>query len=261
VTALRVLRTGDATPIAMIHPVTGEASCYDAVAAELADHTVYAFEAPGLHGGEQPASIADIARDYLAELPPGPVLLFGWSTGGIIAYEMAQHRTVAGLALLEVRAPVDAMVDAVPGTDLTELKTILPLLARFARLIEQAPRFTRDAVAAMSAAERIAAVAEEALRTGFWRTGGDPQRMIATFQTLGRLGMSYRPAPYARRLTLFEVTESLPEHPRPPTLGWEPHAADRESISVGGNVFSCLHPSRCAALGRTLLDWARYHRA
>ena len=256
-TALRVLRTGAATPLVMIHPVTGETSCYEEVAAELVDRTVYAFESPYLHGGDQPASIADIARAYLAELPPGPLLLFAWSAGGIIAYEMAQQREVRGLALLELRAPIDIMVDAVPGTELTEDKTIMPLLKRFAQLYDETPGYTRDQIAAMGPAERIAAVEREAVRTGYWRQPGDPRRLIETFQTLGRLGMTYRPAPYARRLTLLEVTESLPDHPRPATLGWERHAADLESITVGGNVFSCLHPQRRAALGRTLLAWAR----
>lgn len=241
----------------MIHPVTGETSCYDAVAAELVDRTVLAFEAPCLHGAALPDSVEQIARDYLAEVPPGPYLVFGWSAGGIIAYEMAQQRAAAGLALLELRAPVDAMVDAVPGTELTELKTILPMLRRFPHMIEEPAAFTRDDVMAMSPAERIAAVEREALRTGFWQAPGDTRRLIETFQTMGRLGMTYRPRPYARRLTLFEVIDSLPDHPRPPTLGWEAHAADIESITVAGNVFSCLHPKYRAGLGRALLAWAQ----
>lgn len=62
---------------------------------------VYALQARGLYGGQQPhESFEDAARDYLAEVrtvqPHGPYLLSGFSGGGLIAYEMAQQLRAAG---------------------------------------------------------------------------------------------------------------------------------------------------------------------
>jgi thioesterase domain-containing protein len=66
-------------------------------------------------------AIPALARHHLAKLltlqPDGPVLLGGWSSGGLVAYEMAVQlramgRQVAGVALLDCPAPL--VHDTVP---------------------------------------------------------------------------------------------------------------------------------------------------
>ncbi|MCG8591488.1 MAG: SDR family NAD(P)-dependent oxidoreductase [Proteobacteria bacterium] len=65
------------------------------------DQTVYAVQAKGLLGDDEPhRRFPDMARDYLEELrkiqPEGPYYLGGFSGGGITAFEMAQQLRAAG---------------------------------------------------------------------------------------------------------------------------------------------------------------------
>jgi phthiocerol/phenolphthiocerol synthesis type-I polyketide synthase D len=253
-------------PLFMFPPVTGDTSCYVEVSAEITDRPVYMLHA--VHADDSPRTVEALASRYLTDITTmadgAPLLLFGWSAGGLLAFEAARQArlagvSIAGVALLEVRAPIDVMIDAVPG-GLTELSTILPLARRLAYLVEAEPASTQAEITAMSPEQRIEAVHREAIRTGYLRPDAsvlDTRRLIATFQWLGHAAMTYRPTPYAGRLTLFEVTSSLPAHPRPATLGWEPFASEIESIRVEGNVFSVLHPSRRKAFGQALLAWAQ----
>ncbi len=65
------------------------------------DQPVYAVQAKGLYGDDQPHTrFEDMARDYLEEIrtvqPEGPYFLGGFSGGGITAFEMAQQLRAAG---------------------------------------------------------------------------------------------------------------------------------------------------------------------
>jgi thioesterase domain-containing protein/acyl carrier protein len=65
------------------------------------DRAVFALQARGLLGGEEPhQSFEEAAADYLLEVrriqPRGPYLLGGYSGGGLIAFEMARQLEQAG---------------------------------------------------------------------------------------------------------------------------------------------------------------------
>ncbi|MFF4097622.1 amino acid adenylation domain-containing protein, partial [Streptomyces sp. NPDC001834] len=103
---------GSRTPLFVIHPGGGFSWSY----ARLLEHLdpsqpVYGLQARGL-AAEQPlpASIPDMARDYIEEIrrvqPAGPYRLAGWSFGGLVAHAMANALQQAGekvefLALLD----------------------------------------------------------------------------------------------------------------------------------------------------------------
>src|SRR5262249_25629 len=59
------------------------------------DQPLYALIAHGLDGRHAPATIQEMASDYLREIrtiqPNGPYFLGGFSAGGLIAFEMAQQ--------------------------------------------------------------------------------------------------------------------------------------------------------------------------
>ncbi len=101
-----------------------------------ADQPVYALQAKGLTGDDEPHRRFDqMASDYLREIralqPEGPYLLAGFSGGGITAYEMAQQLVAAGeeIGLLVV-------LDSLPN------QAVLP--TRFERLVIQAQRLARQ---------------------------------------------------------------------------------------------------------------------
>ncbi len=81
----------------LVHPAGGSVLCYRRLAAALAPEVaVAAFQSPGLTGGEPLADVRSAADRYLSELPAGRVVVGGWSSGGIIAFEMARCLAAAG---------------------------------------------------------------------------------------------------------------------------------------------------------------------
>ncbi len=112
---LELRAQGTGQPLFLVHPAGGHVMCYRGLAA-LLDRPVYAFQAPGLEGrGEPLDSIEALAATYVdlleAQQPEGAVLLGGWSSGALIAFEMAlqlrrRGRMVAGVAMLDCPAPL-----------------------------------------------------------------------------------------------------------------------------------------------------------
>lgn len=106
---------GRGTPIYLVHPAGGHVMCYGELGKRL-DRPVLAFQAPGVDGREAPLqTIPDMAKRYVellnARQPVGPVIVGGWSSGGLIAYEMAvqlqeQGRKVEGVIIVDSPAPL-----------------------------------------------------------------------------------------------------------------------------------------------------------
>jgi amino acid adenylation domain-containing protein len=97
-----------------VHPAGGNVLCYHALARAMgSDRPMYAFQAAGLGGEQAPlTTVEDMAELYLQALkrvqPSGPYLIGGWSSGGVIAFELARRLEAAGdtvQALVLVDAP------------------------------------------------------------------------------------------------------------------------------------------------------------
>ncbi|MFD4397703.1 amino acid adenylation domain-containing protein [Kitasatospora sp. NPDC058478] len=110
------LRTGGGlAPLFCVHPAAGISWVYSGLLPHLgADRPVYGLQARGLRG-EAPASVAEIAEDYVRQIravwPSGPYHLLGWSFGAVVAQEMAVRLQAEG-------APVGvlALLDGAPVT-------------------------------------------------------------------------------------------------------------------------------------------------
>jgi len=103
-------------PFFCVHPIDGNVLCYTELAAGMDEgQPFYAIQARGLIGTEEPhADLRAMADDYVAAMrgvqKRGPYHLGGWSTGGLIAVEMAQRlresgQEVALLVLLDTLFP------------------------------------------------------------------------------------------------------------------------------------------------------------
>ncbi|MFI7388119.1 amino acid adenylation domain-containing protein [Streptomyces sp. NPDC049813] len=114
-TVLLPLRTdGARPPLFCVHPAAGISSVYAGLLPHLPDRPVYGLQARALFAADQtPATIEEMARDYLAEVrtvqPAGPYHLLGWSFGAGVAHAMAAALREGGeeVALL-------AMMDGYP---------------------------------------------------------------------------------------------------------------------------------------------------
>jgi amino acid adenylation domain-containing protein len=113
---VRIQPQGTKPPIFFVHPLGGDVLGYRALARHLGeDQPFYGLRARGLDGLLRPLTdLGSIAAGYITEIlnvqPQGPFLLGGYSSGGIIAFEMAQQlraqgHKVAFLAILDEEAP------------------------------------------------------------------------------------------------------------------------------------------------------------
>ncbi|MFE7524990.1 amino acid adenylation domain-containing protein [Kitasatospora sp. NPDC057542] len=113
---------GDRAPLFCVHPAAGISWVYSGLLRHLGpEQPVYGLQARGLRG-DAPASVADIAEDYVRQIravrPDGPYHLLGWSFGAVVAQEMAVRLRAEGaevglLALLD-GAPAARSADAPP---------------------------------------------------------------------------------------------------------------------------------------------------
>ncbi|MEU1984151.1 amino acid adenylation domain-containing protein [Nocardia sp. NPDC019395] len=120
--ALRVVlpirETGDATPIFAIHARDGLAWSFAGLTRLLPeDQPIYGLQSPAYsETGYAPASLAEIAARYLAEIrriqPTGPYRLLGWSLGGVLAHAVATELQAAG-----EQVEMLAMLDSHPAVD------------------------------------------------------------------------------------------------------------------------------------------------
>ena len=110
--------TGNKPPLFYIHGGGGNLLIYRDLALALnSDQPVYGLQPRGLDGRYVPFQrIEDMAAHYLAQIrrlqPNGPYFLAGLSSGGLVAWEIAQHlqaqgQEVALLALFDTNGPDD----------------------------------------------------------------------------------------------------------------------------------------------------------
>ncbi|NUP51296.1 MAG: alpha/beta fold hydrolase [Catenulispora sp.] len=112
-------RWNNSTNVFCVHPIEGDAWCYEHFAKALdQDIRVYGLQARGLDGSGPGAStlgemVADYANRIRAIQPHGPYRLVGWSFGGIVAHALAAHFQRSG-----ERVDLLAILDVAPAADL-----------------------------------------------------------------------------------------------------------------------------------------------
>jgi len=100
--SLVLLKPGEGDPLFLIHPVGGTVLVYREIAEAMTfPGPVYGIQAIGLTDGRQPhTSVEEMAEHYCEQVsavqPDGPLLIAGYSAGGIIAFAMAQRLVKMG---------------------------------------------------------------------------------------------------------------------------------------------------------------------
>lgn len=157
-TTLHRLRTGGTgPPVFCVHPLGGTTLCYRDLAARLAPGDVFGLQSAGWD--EPPARIEDWAAGHRRSVErvhgSGPLLVVGWSLGGVLGWELCRQWRELGrgdtvLALLDARFPRPGVVDgARVGATVARLLSVFPpgagaddpgAVARLAGLPEEAVR-------------------------------------------------------------------------------------------------------------------------
>jgi amino acid adenylation domain-containing protein len=243
------LQTGDrASPLFLIHQLGGDVLGYRELARHLGvGQPVYGLQAVGLEDSETPLqTIEEMAVRYVGEVrtlqPRGPYAIGGHSSGGLIAFEMAQQLHAIG-----ERVDLLAMFD----TDAT-IRTRPTLLDRV--------RFHLDVLRKLAPRNRMPYLRSklwpcfgrvlEMMRTASARSRG-PQssRAPAAPDTVNaameRAIQAYRPQRYSGAITVFRASERevMGNHNR--SLGWGRLAAGGvRVIDVPGDHHTMLGENR-----------------
>jgi thioesterase domain-containing protein/aryl carrier-like protein len=133
---LPLRQTGQESPLFCIHPAGGSATVFAQLAGELRkSRPVYGIQARGLEGSEKPFDTFDEMIDAYVEAitaiqPEGELNLVGYSSGGVIAHQLAcvfadKGREIGLLALLDSTPPSKA-VSSEPQTK----ESLLQLMAK-----------------------------------------------------------------------------------------------------------------------------------
>jgi amino acid adenylation domain-containing protein len=132
---VEIQRGGSRRPLFFVHGAGGSAFVYTALVRHLGpEQPLFAFHDPGLESAEAGESSVELAAQrYVQALrgkqPYGPYQLGGWSTGALVAFEMArqleqQGEKVVFLAILDrpaVQKRIRAVDDAIFNTFLINL--------------------------------------------------------------------------------------------------------------------------------------------
>nr|WP_250862454.1 non-ribosomal peptide synthetase [Caballeronia sp. INML3] len=249
---LPIRTPGDGAPLFCIHPVGGLAWSYAGLAKIIdGDRPIYAVQTPALkHPGYGPASIAEMAADYIARIrtiqPHGPYHLLGWSFGGLLAYEMATQlqslgEKVGELVLLDSRLP-DGL--AAPEVDECALfAATFPSMSPDLMLTLQAMRSTN---------ERVVALREHRLIPAYI-TDDHITTLIGTTQRNMQLQSMFTPKSFHGDIVYFTATRSeAPGQPRR-IAQWR----DCVNGSIANYDIDCMHtemclPSSLAMIGQNL---------
>jgi len=239
---LVLIRAGTGAPLFIVHGVGGNVmelfACGRLVAG---DGAVYGIQARGLDGEQKPnRSIDAMADDYLAAIreafPRGPYHLAGYSSGGLVAFEMARRLAARGerpasLTLIDTQTnarqwPLAVWAHHVGQRGRHHLKALQ------ARPLGDYPRYCASAV--VSFARRV-----------LWRLGLEPPQAVLPAMripqalqevydaTLAAIAQ-YRPRRYDGAIQLVVPHEADPMMANPARI-WTSRCAALDVRMVPGN--------------------------
>jgi thioesterase domain-containing protein len=231
--------------------------CYAGLARQLGDdQPVYGFQARSLNGDVPHAAIEDMAADYIQQMrtvqPAGPYFLGGWSTGGLIALEMAQQLRAQGekvplLALLDTHLPSPDRkpphVD--PAQRMMEFaqENGLDLGPDDFRKLPPDVQLTRFLDRARAANVVPPGLGEEQIHRL-------QRRSTRTFQAQVEAVQRYVARPYPGRITLFRCAETQRQDTS--KLGWDTLASEVVMYTVPGTHDSMMREPHVHALAEQL---------
>jgi len=196
------------------------------------EQTLYGIQARGLDGNAPPfTNIKDMAEQYIKEIrmlqPDGPLILSGFSMGGVVVYEMAQQ------LLREEKEPhLFIFIDA-PSPDYPEMMEnydsgIKRKLRRFIDLpLSHKMKYIINGLSNYWQKYRDDLLCKVYQRMG-WKLA--PHLRIHMVRKINQaMGDSYKPEPYPGDIVILRASEQMAGAKPDRTLGWGKY--------VTGNIY------------------------
>jgi amino acid adenylation domain-containing protein len=224
---------GNLAPLVCFHPVGGNVLCYKGLVDALGtDRPMYMVQSSGLEEGQalQPsveAMVAGYLRAFKGVVPDCPLIMLGWSFGGLLAWEAAYQLRRIG-AKVESVIILDGVASSEPVRRLLQKDEAEYLAALFDEMgLGDAEVFRR-----LTPEERIDLIIERA-RGGHYLPDGidrrQMRRLLALFQNNGLAALRYQPPHSEGKMLLIRPRVSSGQAPVIPGddyNGWTPLAAE-----------------------------------
>jgi amino acid adenylation domain-containing protein len=222
--------SGNRPPFFCVHPLAGGVGGYAALAHHMhANQPFYGLRAKGLDDeAKQALSLEALAADYVAEIrtlqPSGPYRLGGYSSGGLLAYEMSCQLTEAGEAVSLV-ALLDSYAPSALGLELWRPGALINFLASLPRWLidlvqlerqEIVERFQRYWLIARHGHQAVTATDYVGASAMAQMTPRHRAFVEAHYQAI----LAYRPRPYSSTVTLFRAQAQALSRAADPDKGW-----------------------------------------
>ncbi|AFZ00786.1 amino acid adenylation domain-containing protein [Calothrix sp. PCC 6303] len=224
------IRSGDnkKKPLFFIHALGGNIIGYQTLIRHLSSQQpIYGLQAQGLDGKQAPHTrVEDMACHYIQEIrkiqPHGPYLFAGFSSGGTIAYEMAQQLTLQG-----EKIDLLAMFDTYNPQLFIQSPCFSRTLYSYMRTLVQMP--LKDKWHYFQAKVdwiQSALTGKTSSKFDLWNEQSfsedeNPHNMVL-IEALKKATMSdYAPQPYSGNITLFTTKEVLRWCKYVPERGWK----------------------------------------
>nr|VFK63102.1 MAG: Thioesterase domain-containing protein [Candidatus Kentron sp. TUN] len=238
-----ILAKGTKPPLFCIHPAGGMVTPYRELVDYLGEkQPVYGIQAVGIEGEADPLTdIEAMAARYVEEIaavcPEGPYNLYGWSLGGVVAFEMAHllkamGREVALLALGDSGHPslrVEGMEES--GDD--DL-----MLSFLQQMVDVEPALV-DEIKDMALEDRLTRLGQLLLESGVIESLDQGRRLLDIYRTNAQAVSTYRPSPWKGRLVFLSAAEgledSLESDKKPHHLLWKDFAERLDHYVVPGS--------------------------
>jgi amino acid adenylation domain-containing protein len=248
--ALRAV--GSKPPLFCVHPLLGLSWCYLGLVQHIgSDRPVYGLQARDLaEPTRRPADIAEVARDYIAEIravqPHGPYQVLGWSFGGLIAHEIAAQLEAYGheVALL---ALMDSYPDAGGRAELPVWPDLLVALVGgvevAAKILADFPERPSDEELAVAVRRHIPAMMDA--ETGTIAVLAD------TVLNHLRILEGHTPGRFNGEALFFRAAGGQPGEAAA-VEAWKPHIAGVEVHEIECGHLEMAQPGPLAHIGRVL---------
>lgn len=246
------LADGDAGVVVLVHPQGGTAACYVDLAARLAPAGlgVVALEAALPVDHEAASSLPAMAAAYREELRRAgvrPLVVGGWSFGGMVAWEMAVQGAAAGerpwlVAMIDTPAPGFAFAADRRRADELACEIVDDALGGAAWSDDQRASARRlVARLALGSGEHVAAARLVDQAAALRSTGVDPELLLARLSRIElhrKAAERAAPSGYDGRVLLIRASHRgspptvLMGHPAfaDPSFGWQPYAEGELSV-------------------------------
>lgn len=255
------IRSGnpDHSPLVLVHPTGGSVLCYRDLAGGLGtDRAIFALQDPGLAGDGRYDSVEELAALYLDKIQPlvcdNRYLLAGWSSGGIIAYEMARQALARGFEVVFLGL-IDSQVNFA-GDESPDQERLVRAISR---LIAHKAELVCPDLSSLdfdTALQRLLELAREAEFVPPYAQQQDIEKLFRVFEKNVDVIGRYTAGPLPRRTVVMKATDALPDGIREAAvhyasedknLGWD-KLCFAKVRDVAGDHISIMSEPRVAGL-------------